>query len=70
MSALEIKSYVMPNDETKHCVNARELWKSLNNKRKFVDWIKDRLNYTQAEENVDYILRQQSITCRAVCPTY
>ena len=56
MSALEIKSYVMPNDETKHCVNARELWKSLNNKRKFVDWIKDRLNYTQAEENVDYIL--------------
>lgn len=53
---LEIKKHVMPNDEVAHCVNARDLWKSLNNKRKFVDWIKDRLNYTQAEENVDYIL--------------
>ena len=56
MSALEITSYVMPNDETKHCVNARELWKSLKSKRQFGNWIKDRLDYTQAEENVDYIL--------------
>lgn len=56
MSALEIKSYVMPNDETTHCVNARDLWKSLKSKRQFANWIKDKLNYTQAEENVDYFL--------------
>ncbi|MDY2882579.1 MAG: antA/AntB antirepressor family protein [Romboutsia timonensis] len=46
------------NNELVNTVNARDLWKQLQSKRQFADWIKDRL--TRFVENVDYILISQN----------
>lgn len=47
-------------NETVQTVNARELHKALNNKRRFADWIKDRINDYGFVQNVDYVLISQN----------
>ena len=42
------------NKEKKRFVNARELHKWLKSKRKFADWIKDRIEKYDFVENIDY----------------
>lgn len=46
------------NNELVNTVNARDLWKQLQSKRQFADWIKDRL--TRFVENIDYVLISQN----------
>ncbi|CUU74027.1 antA/AntB antirepressor family protein [Campylobacter hyointestinalis] len=36
-------------------INARDLWKFIQSKREFATWVKDRLEYVEAVENVDFI---------------
>lgn len=39
------------NHETVNAVNARELWKKLESKQRFADWIKDRLEgFTEGQD--------------------
>lgn len=45
--------------ETVQAVNARDLHKALGNKRKFADWIKDRINEYGFVIGVDYVLISQ-----------
>ncbi|WP_432481651.1 antA/AntB antirepressor family protein [Moraxella sp. ZY200743] len=47
-------------NETVQTVNARELHKALDNKRRFADWIKDRINDYGFVQNVDYVLISQN----------
>lgn len=46
------------NNELVNTVNARDLWKQLQSKRQFADWIKDRL--ARFVENIDYVLISQN----------
>ena len=46
--------------ETTNAVNARELWKALESKQQFADWIKGRIDKLRLIENTDFItLRNQ-----------
>ncbi|OCS32905.1 antA/AntB antirepressor family protein (plasmid) [Campylobacter fetus] len=50
---LEIRTYLVGKEEI-NAVNARTLWRNLQSKQQFADWIKRRLKDTLAEENYDY----------------
>lgn len=46
---------IFDNDEiAKFCVDARLLWKQLNSKRQFSDWIKQKINKSNFKEGIDF----------------
>jgi len=45
---------IYENHKGERLINARELHKELENKRKFADWIKQRIEHYEFEENQDY----------------
>ena len=52
---IKIEKNVIGTDKT-NSVNARELWKNLEIKKKFADWMNHQINSLGLELNVDYIL--------------
>ena len=46
---------IYENNNGKRLINARELHKALNNKRKFSDWIKQRIEHYKFAKNQDFI---------------
>lgn len=51
---------ITTNEEGQNCVSARELHEGLGNKRRFTDWMKQRIEKYGFEENVDYICISQN----------
>ena len=46
---------IYENNKGERLINARELHESLGNKRKFSDWIKQRISHYKFSENQDFI---------------
>lgn len=51
---------ITTNEQGMSCVSARELHERLENKRKFTDWIKQKIEKYGFEENADYISLSQN----------
>jgi len=51
---IKIETQIIGTDEV-NSVNARELWRVLEIKQQFADWIKAQINTLGLEENIDYI---------------
>lgn len=65
MELKKVEEGVIPiyeNDTRERLINARELHKKLNNKRKFSDWIKQRIKQYEFVENEDFFKRHNFVT--------
>jgi len=65
MELKKVEEGVIPiyeNETRERLINARELHKELKNKRKFSDWIKQRIEQYEFVENTDFFKRHNFVT--------
>jgi len=65
MELKKVEKGVIPiyeNETRERLINARELHKELKNKRKFSDWIKQRIEQYEFVENTDFFKRHNFVT--------
>ena len=66
---VQFKSVLPIQADEQFPVNARDLWRALESKQEFANWIKKRLQETDALEGRDYLIKKSSLTEHENGPT-